>query len=68
VYLIDKEWGVSCYSLNLAIIEYKTLVIRGDIEAAEATLGRVPKVRAPPPPDRHQTGHLLLATHLEDLP
>jgi len=50
VYLIDKEWGVSCYSLNLAIIEYKTLVIRGDIEAAEATLGRVPKVRAPPPP------------------
>lgn len=44
VFLIDKEFGISSYTLNLAIIEYKTLVIRGDMEAAEATLGRIPQV------------------------
>lgn len=52
VYLIDKEFGISCYTLNLAIIEYKTLVIRNDLEAAEAILARIPEVthsKFPPP-------------------
>ena len=44
VFLIDKEFGISSYTLNLAIIEYKTLVIRGDMDAAEATLARIPQV------------------------
>ena len=44
VFLIDKEFGISSYTLNLAIIEYKTLVIRGDMDAADSTLDRIPKV------------------------
>ena len=44
VYLVDRDFGIMGYTLNLAMIEYKTLVIRGDLEAAQATLARVPKV------------------------
>ena len=38
-----QEWGVVAYHLNLAMIEYKTLVIRGDLAAAQETIGRIPK-------------------------
>lgn len=44
VFLMDKDYGVISYALNLSIIEYKTLVLRGELEAAQATLARVPKV------------------------
>lgn len=44
VYLIDKSFGVARYSLNLAVIEYKTLIIRENEAAAEEALSRVPKV------------------------
>ena len=44
VYLVDRDFGIMGYTLNLAMIEYKTLVIRGDLEAAQATLARVPQV------------------------
>lgn len=44
VYLIDKDFGVISHSINLAMIEYKTLIIRGELDAAQATLSRVPKV------------------------
>ena len=47
VYLVDRDFGIMGYTLNLAMIEYKTLVIRGDLEAAQATLARVPKVGRP---------------------
>ncbi|KAK9807397.1 hypothetical protein WJX73_000390 [Symbiochloris irregularis] len=43
VYLIDKEFGVVSYTLLLALIEYKTLVMRGDMEAAEELLPSIPK-------------------------
>jgi len=33
VYLIDKEFGVVSYTLLLSLIEYKTLVLRGELEA-----------------------------------
>ncbi|KAK9829928.1 hypothetical protein WJX72_008689 [[Myrmecia] bisecta] len=43
VYLIDKEFGVVGYTLLLSLIEYKTLVMRGDLAAAAAVLPNVPK-------------------------
>ena len=44
VFLIDKSFGVARYPLDLAVIEYKTLVIREDESAAEEALQRIPKV------------------------
>ncbi|GJM98076.1 hypothetical protein PR202_ga15051 [Eleusine coracana subsp. coracana] len=43
VYLIDKEFNVVGYTLLLSLIEYKTLVMRGDLEHANAVLPSVPK-------------------------
>ncbi|KAF9616843.1 hypothetical protein IFM89_032693 [Coptis chinensis] len=43
VYLIDKEFNVMGYTLLLSLIEYKTLVIRGDIERANEILPTIPK-------------------------
>ena len=34
-----------CYVLGLSLIEYKTLVMRGDLEAANQLLPSIPKVR-----------------------
>jgi coatomer subunit beta' len=45
VYLIDKEYSVVAYTLLLSLIEYKTLVLRGDLEAAAAVLPNIPEVR-----------------------
>ena len=35
-----------CYVLGLSLIEYKTLVMRGDMEAANQLLPSIPKVRS----------------------
>ncbi|CAM6085087.1 unnamed protein product [Calypogeia fissa] len=43
VYLIDKEFNVMSYTLLLSLIEYKTLVLRGDLEMAEEILPTIPK-------------------------
>ncbi|XP_074275969.1 coatomer subunit beta'-2-like isoform X2 [Silene latifolia] len=43
VYLIDKEFNVIGYTLLLSLIEYKTLVMRGDFESACAILPTIPK-------------------------
>ena len=43
VYLIDKEFGVVSYTLLLSLIEYKTLVLRGEMEAAEELLPSIPR-------------------------
>ncbi|KAI3684257.1 hypothetical protein L6452_33478 [Arctium lappa] len=43
VYLIDKEFNVIGYTLLLTLIEYKTLVMRGDLERASAVLPLIPK-------------------------
>jgi coatomer subunit beta' len=43
VYLIDKEFNVMSYTLLLSLIEYKTLVLRGDLERAEEILPTIPK-------------------------
>jgi len=43
VYLIDKEFNVVGYTLLLSLIEYKTLVMRGDLERANTILPSIPK-------------------------
>lgn len=43
VYLIDKEFNIMSYTLLLSLIEYKTLVMRGDMERAEEVLPTIPK-------------------------
>ncbi|KAL5071528.1 hypothetical protein RYX36_022415 [Vicia faba] len=43
VFLIDKEFNVVGYTLLLSLIEYKTLVIRGDLERANEVLPSIPK-------------------------
>ncbi|KAK9069754.1 hypothetical protein SSX86_010148 [Deinandra increscens subsp. villosa] len=43
VYLIDKEFNVIGYTLLLTLIEYKTLVMRGDLERATDVFPSIPK-------------------------
>ncbi|GLT52961.1 hypothetical protein SLA2020_262660 [Shorea laevis] len=43
VYLIDKEFNVMGYTLLVSLIEYKTLVMRGDLERAGELLPSIPK-------------------------
>ncbi|KAK6153692.1 hypothetical protein DH2020_013331 [Rehmannia glutinosa] len=43
VYLVDKEFNVIGYTLLLSLIEYKTLVMRGDLERANEVLPSIPK-------------------------
>ncbi|KAG6733793.1 hypothetical protein I3842_01G241200 [Carya illinoinensis] len=43
VYLIDKEFNVIGYTLLVSLIEYKTLVMRGDLERASEVLPSIPK-------------------------
>ncbi|GJN29674.1 hypothetical protein PR202_gb17923 [Eleusine coracana subsp. coracana] len=45
VYLIDKEFNVMGYTLLLSLIEYKTLVMRGDLERANEVLPSIPKAQ-----------------------
>jgi coatomer subunit beta' len=41
--LVDKDFSVLSYKFLLSIIEYKTLVIRGDLEEAAKALESIPK-------------------------
>ncbi|AEE75759.1 Coatomer, beta' subunit [Arabidopsis thaliana] len=43
VYLVDKEFNVIGYTLLLSLIEYKTLVMRGDLDRANQILPTIPK-------------------------
>ncbi|KAF3649215.1 Coatomer subunit beta'-1 [Capsicum annuum] len=43
VFLIDKEFNVIGYTLLLSLIEYKTLVMRGDWDRANEVLPSIPK-------------------------
>lgn len=44
-YLIDKERRIVSYTLLLSVVEYKTLVIRGDMDQAAEALANVPESR-----------------------
>uniref|UniRef100_A0A0D3BML7 Uncharacterized protein n=1 Tax=Brassica oleracea var. oleracea TaxID=109376 RepID=A0A0D3BML7_BRAOL len=43
VFLVDKEFNVIGYTLLLSLIEYKTLVMRGDLAKASEILPTIPK-------------------------
>jgi len=43
VYLIDKEFSIISFTLLLSLIEYKTLVLHGEMEAAEELLPSIPQ-------------------------
>ena len=47
-----QEFGVVSYTLLLSLIEYKTLVLREDMEAAQQLLPTIPKVCFPFPATR----------------
>jgi coatomer subunit beta' len=42
IYLVDKDVNVYAYGLSLAVVEYQTAILRGDIEAASELLGEIP--------------------------
>lgn len=42
IYLADKDVGVMSYALSLAVVEYQTLVLRGDMDAASELLREIP--------------------------
>ncbi|KEP67192.1 UNVERIFIED_CONTAM: COPI protein, putative [Hammondia hammondi] len=42
LYLIDRDLGLSACSLHVAFIEYKVAMARGDLQAAEEFLPRIP--------------------------
>lgn len=43
IYIADKDVNVVSFALSLAVVEYQTLILRGDLEAAEEILPSVPK-------------------------
>jgi coatomer subunit beta' len=42
IYLCDKDVNVTSFSLSISVLEYQTLVLRGDMETAEELLPSVP--------------------------
>lgn len=42
IYLADKDINVSSYALSLAVVEYQTMIIRGDHEEAANILETIP--------------------------
>jgi len=42
IYLADKDVGVISYALSLSVVEYQTLVLRGDMDAAAELLQDIP--------------------------
>ena len=38
IYVCDKDVQLTSFALSLAVVEYQTLVLRGDLDAANATL------------------------------
>ncbi|KAK0643754.1 coatomer WD associated region-domain-containing protein [Cercophora newfieldiana] len=43
VYLTDKDLGVTSFALSLPVLEYQTLVLRGDMETAAEVLHTIPQ-------------------------
>lgn len=42
IYLTDKDVNVTSFALSLPVLEYQTLVLRGDMETAEELLPSIP--------------------------
>ncbi|CAA16920.2 putative coatomer subunit beta'' [Schizosaccharomyces pombe] len=47
IYLTDRDMNVVSYSFNLAIIEYQSLVLKGDLEAAQGLLEQISETDRP---------------------
>lgn len=43
VYIADKDVNVVSFALSLAVVEYQTLVLRGDMESANELLKEIPE-------------------------
>lgn len=43
VYVCDKDVAVTSFALSVSVIEYQTLVLRGDIDAAQEMLPEIPE-------------------------
>lgn len=43
VYLADRDVNIFSYSLSLAVIQYQTAIIRGDLEEASSLIDSIPK-------------------------
>ncbi len=61
LYLADKDVVVVSYQLQTAIINYQTAILRGDLEAAERFLPKIP------PAERNRVAHFLEAQGLKDV-
>lgn len=42
LYLCDKDMNLVSYTLSTNVVEYQTLVLRGDVDAAQSLLGDIP--------------------------
>lgn len=42
IYLVDKDINFTSYTLSLSVVEYQTLVLRGDLESAAELLPSIP--------------------------
>jgi len=47
VYLADKDLAVVSYALSLAVVEYQTVVLRGDMDSADELLAVIPADQIP---------------------
>mmetsp|Transcript_26629 Transcript_26629/g.32327 ORF Transcript_26629/g.32327 Transcript_26629/m.32327 type:complete len:931 (-) Transcript_26629:369-3161(-) len=43
LYLIDREFSVVSYTLLMSLMEYKTLILRDEVDAAKELLANIPK-------------------------
>lgn len=43
LYLCDKDVGVVSFALSLTVVEYQTLVLRGDLDSAQGLLSDIPE-------------------------
>jgi coatomer subunit beta' len=42
IFLVDRDFGVTSFSLLLSVVEFKTLILRGDFDTADMVLESVP--------------------------
>jgi coatomer subunit beta' len=61
LYLADKDLVIVSYQLQTAIINYQTAILRGDLDAAERFLPKIP------PAERNRVAHFLEAQGLKDV-
>ncbi|KAK9477576.1 coatomer WD associated region-domain-containing protein [Lipomyces japonicus] len=47
VYLADKDSNVISYAVSLSVLEYQTVVLRGDMEQASLLLEQIPLIEKP---------------------